>query len=469
MVQNEEVQIDNIDTHNAAPTWSGYIYQGKVAIYSALNVINNLIYACSDKIEEYSLVIEDLEDFAINKNGNDKSIHQVKAKPNSHNIGNYSEAILLLLAKLEKYPHINEAVLHTATDLHEFTEEQLKKNIKNYDTKDKKRLTDYKNILFDDSADRVDKFDTVLPKLKIANETSSYGIKNVLRIDQIDNIIKQEIKRFYEVTQSEHLYQVEENISSVYAKFVYLIENQVHTSHLKKQKIIIKFTELINILNNESIFDYTEETASLVLLQSMCSQFNHYIDENEIGELDEITYTKKWNEHQHALNILEKKDFYSLCARLTPHKCFSPYKSVNIQELLEVIEPTGIKDVFMRALLETNGRIEVPSDLKDAYVLFEDGKFHSLTTLTDHKNKYRYVGRMIINNINKNNDLSELLFDIDVFVTGYLNNEWHDTITKIKIDEASPIVTKNDNREKITEPKTIKFIDIESFIGSVDI
>lgn len=61
-----------------------------------------------------------------------------------------------------------------------------------------------------------------------------------------------------------------------------------------------------------------------------------------------------------------------------------------------------------------------------------------------------------------------LLFDIDVFITGSLNDEYQGTITNVKTDATSSIIKGNDNRETIVEPKTIRFIDIDTFIGDVD-
>lgn len=59
--------------HTAITTWSGFVYQGKVALYHALILINN-----GD--EDFELQLDSSDDFAIYKGNLLMSIHQVKAR-----------------------------------------------------------------------------------------------------------------------------------------------------------------------------------------------------------------------------------------------------------------------------------------------------------------------------------------------------------------------------------------------------
>jgi len=70
-------QLDDINSeivHSAISTWSGFVYQGKVALYQTLKILNDVAAA-----NNYSLQLDSLEDFAIIHNQVIKSIHQVKA------------------------------------------------------------------------------------------------------------------------------------------------------------------------------------------------------------------------------------------------------------------------------------------------------------------------------------------------------------------------------------------------------
>lgn len=57
--------------HTAAPTWSGFIYQGHLALYHSIECLLNKM--------SFELQIDSIDDFAIIENGVAVSTHQVKA------------------------------------------------------------------------------------------------------------------------------------------------------------------------------------------------------------------------------------------------------------------------------------------------------------------------------------------------------------------------------------------------------
>ncbi|HEX8516870.1 MAG TPA: ABC-three component system protein [Bacteroidia bacterium] len=63
--------------HDATPTWNGFNYQGKVALCVTLDKLLQLALA-NQFIDDYSLELEWLEDFAIKKNDEYETLHQVK-------------------------------------------------------------------------------------------------------------------------------------------------------------------------------------------------------------------------------------------------------------------------------------------------------------------------------------------------------------------------------------------------------
>lgn len=112
--------IDRLDKklkYDATNSWSGYNYQGKTAIYIALEKINSLHSSVNDAvIPTYFLELEWLEDFSIIYQSNGKmnyeSIHQVKAREDTK-ISSYAQALTLLLKKIENHSEIGQAYLHT--------------------------------------------------------------------------------------------------------------------------------------------------------------------------------------------------------------------------------------------------------------------------------------------------------------------------------------------------------------------
>lgn len=94
---------------DASPSWSGFNYQGKVALYYALKCIN------SELIEKdfsgYSLMLEDNEDFEIIIDNASTSFHQVKAYEKS-SYSKYSDALLEITLELSKNPNVTGKI-HT--------------------------------------------------------------------------------------------------------------------------------------------------------------------------------------------------------------------------------------------------------------------------------------------------------------------------------------------------------------------
>jgi hypothetical protein len=91
------------EPHSAIPSWSGYIYQGKIAFYEVLRVIKkNLEEDENYDFSNYSLEVEWQEDFAIKVGNNYKSIHQVKAYAEGTSPTQYNDALVGLYDKLDK-------------------------------------------------------------------------------------------------------------------------------------------------------------------------------------------------------------------------------------------------------------------------------------------------------------------------------------------------------------------------------
>jgi hypothetical protein len=76
-MNGEEHKVsDNTDKNypaTAITTWSGFVYQGKIALYHCLKMINQ-----GDV--DFELQLDSSDDFAIYKSGVLTSAHQVKAK-----------------------------------------------------------------------------------------------------------------------------------------------------------------------------------------------------------------------------------------------------------------------------------------------------------------------------------------------------------------------------------------------------
>ena len=125
-----DVDKDNWDATNS---WSGYNYQGKIALFVVLKKLNELISMGElDEIEKYSVELEWLEDFSILYKGDAgvqyKTIHQVKAK-DKHNISDYEDALVKLYYKIVNYKTIEYAYLHVCKPI-DYNEDEWNDNVK---------------------------------------------------------------------------------------------------------------------------------------------------------------------------------------------------------------------------------------------------------------------------------------------------------------------------------------------------
>lgn len=87
-------------SHDASATWSGFNYQGKIALYHVLKII------CEKKtidigydFSDYSLILENNEDFDIRGPGGFESFHQVKAINNTA-LSTYENALFAMMLQL---------------------------------------------------------------------------------------------------------------------------------------------------------------------------------------------------------------------------------------------------------------------------------------------------------------------------------------------------------------------------------
>jgi len=159
----EESRKDNWDATNS---WSGYNYQGKIALYLGIHKINDLIINGKGKdLEKYSVEIEWLEDFSIVYTDAAtrvyQSIHQVKAKENT-SIKDYEDALVKLYHKIEKDSLIINAYLHVcrALDYKGSTwKESIETIIRNCSQikELKNKIEDYKNCNEDIKQKQIDK------------------------------------------------------------------------------------------------------------------------------------------------------------------------------------------------------------------------------------------------------------------------------------------------------------------------
>jgi hypothetical protein len=461
--QNIEYRIEEQDVEKASSTWSGFVYQGKIAIYAVLKYINQL-YPKIDEIKRLSLEIEYLEDFSILRDGEHVSIHQVKAKPTTNTIGSYNEANLNLLGKLAKYNSIQEASLHTAVKIKEFTKDDVSNNLKSFNVANKKEeLGKYKTKLFEDG-----KFDEVYSKLKISCNDGIVPMERVIELKEIKNLIINELKVFYLKWDTEKIREKngsQENVNHIYSNLTYLIEDKVHKDHAKiliEEKIIIKFEDILNILEHQSVFNYSQSTVSSLLLHQLVDDFDEYCSCYGISE-ENVELKETWLKHLIQLKKFHPSDFLMLCRKLTPNIILQNKDILGLEEYKNIMQTDGVVGSFFNGLNHFNDKLHEPKNVQNAYELLNDGVRYLLTTINKSGPvAHNIVGKKIYENLSNDETMFKMLYEIDSYINSNIEEKYTGNIVHVKEDLGSEVVQEEDLKQTITSQKTINFVKVDT-------
>ena len=147
--------MENVFEHDAIPTWSGFIYQGRIAVYLAIKKIIELRDGNKiSEIDKYAIEMEKCEDIAIVYKGeNEKreyiSIHQVKNEKEDA-LSEYKIPLIQLMLEKGYYQKygggVPAAYLHIANNARTKTkdfETGYLKNLKNW----KQDILNYYNAI----------------------------------------------------------------------------------------------------------------------------------------------------------------------------------------------------------------------------------------------------------------------------------------------------------------------------------
>lgn len=363
---------------DASPSWSGFNYQGKVALYYALSLIN--ASPVETDFSDSALMLEDNEDFEILCNGISVSIHQVKAY-NSSTYGKYSDALFEITLELYKQPGVIGKI-HTWKKINSKPNFQdLKASI----TDDLKILLDhYLNTNPKDGSSIIEKAvstDKNKPKqaaiLKAAfpeyTVTELFEVLDSIyrgqndAINRLDSYLYQDGNRFCELEEINEKIKSEisialearnitcttEQLEKTFHYFLGMMDRYIIQRHKTKQqeeKISIAFNEIIEVLENDH-----EDISSEYLAYEFKNQFAHQIDEY-ISDPDDYTDPEEnvlcnLKEASKFLLSLSPMDLWSYYRSFCPHIDLAHHNNT-INAL--ATNPEGIRHVLIRILHEVN-------------------------------------------------------------------------------------------------------------------
>lgn len=512
------------DYWDATNSWSGYNYQGKVALFVVLKKINELIcMGKADEIKKYVVELEWLEDFSIlYKNGNDtqyETIHQVKAK-NKHNIADYEDALVKMYYKGVKRSTIKIAYLHICNPINyndtewndnvkklivkcsqtekmkdsiikyknsEFKKEEVEKI---YKPKEKssinKLINEYNEKYFNFRKVDVDNVDKILDKIlsdlneQIAtckkeikdeniNKIKVYSYpdkKTYCELGEIDNLIKKEIINYWENVGAEGWKCVDQSFcDTIFLCLKGLIDNHITQRHIQYNKTkerSIEFICIKKILDSDDSIKRSEEYYLYRIKEKLLLLCDEYHRYciDECDTEEREAYCKK----------CEVNSFYEKISKMSQYKIRDLIHAINPNILKKIDEMNWsdycnedrYKNPFFKGLRD----IEAPYEKNKNYISYlgKDKKMNLLTTMGNNDGSKKALMRAcsaIVSNL----DLYEIeiLMDYDYLISKDLETE------NSIYDEAGDFLKHFKLEEDhIYHCKNIKIVSLQSAIANID-
>lgn len=456
-------KLDMSLVHDASATWSGFNYQGKVAIYVVLYLINNQHLLEKTELnswQDYELELEYLEDFSIKVNGNYFTIHQVKAYKNGHLISKYSDAIWALIEKLMSKPIIEKACLHTLVQV-----EKLKNNsidvIKNLNPS-KQKLKEFKEEHIES-----EEIIEIIDKLSFYNLHSKYSL--FCSLDNLESLIKEEIKTYYENNENEYYQGDKCYLKKVYHHILGKIDNHIIAGHNQiiqenpedRTPISIPFSEIVELLEK----DYNEVGESY-LIYCMKNNINKYVsdfcEEACLKEQKDFCSKCFLQCYITEVNMLDNDDYFRFVKNINPHKVLED--NLSIMNYTRFVQAQEYKGSFFEILQEIEKYVSIKKN-KIIYIgKVNQRKMKYLPTTIRHtysrdpsgRKKEKEIKKIARKILSENSEVIEDLYEIDNMISLDVNVERLGS----KLNDVSKI--SEDQNKKIKETKNIGITDVDS-------
>lgn len=456
-------EIDKSDTHSAVSSWSGYDFQGKIAVYTVLCLINEMGISKED-IQSFTLEIEHLEDFSIKFNGSYYSIHQVKSyqSKGKDKLNSYKGAILDLLGKCASYEEIKFAHLHSTCSIDSVSKEEVETLLKEYNsTKKVEQIKRYKKLLFDEG-----KFNLLYEKLYVNDDLEEKIFKRVVDITEIEEEIKEQIKCFYEKNEDKipiEFADIDENLDYIYNNLLAEIDCFVIEQHKKiSEKPEIPFVKFMEILVKRHVFVFSNKTAASLLKDVIQNSFLEYCADNDICPINDKEICINWERNWGVICSLSDEEFLILCKKISPDIVMTK-KNISLYEYRNLLSDAGVNKTLFPMVMAIKDTGQELTGVKDIFVLNKLGLHHLITTISKPmaKNAVPNTGRKIFDNLKRDNTLAHLLFDINKLITTELEGFFEGPIIDVRKAYEEEFDLKEVEKETIISPKRMEFMPIE--------
>lgn len=250
-----------LDNRSAIPSWSGFIYQGKVGLYHSLHLINS--FPKEGTSLQHSVKFETLDDFVVYDSQNRAfSLHQVKATKSSKR-----SSYVTALKQASEVDHNSQCTPQTLRYFHVSQE-----------------------------IDNAENFPTGAEKAK--NKVEFYQYSNnrkYVPVDEIDSLVESKIRLYL---QSNELLDADDTVSLKRERLEALVSSRVNLAHRRNQggkrkfdaadSTPITFEEIIKVLRLE-LMNINDEGSILFkyrahLLKSLSTTITYFENDQQENE-----------------------------------------------------------------------------------------------------------------------------------------------------------------------------------------
>lgn len=422
--------------HTAIPSWSGFIYQGKVAVYHLLTLL------CEDKDRDFSLQLDSLEDFAVLTGRNEiVSMHQVKALGEG-GISSYKDKngrnAFEKLKENARNRNCSNAFFHLAHKIMDKSEKDIE--------------TEYGPVKI----------------YKYCNGSCECPP------DQIDFRIEEQIRSlFLQYFSSEGWRNNSEYLKKTRIFICEIISEKVLQIHAKGQRVtgnmnavankeVISFAQIASILNDD-LNDINEERYFLCLIrQDFCSYYEEFLKRELYGSNSDSL--SKISEYMLKIESFDENTLIEFIKNICPHRK-SEFKS--LRQYKDCIDKDGIRDGFLKILKQLK-KTQFNND-KNTYIWEVNSSRYYPTSIIHGGKSSADVCRSILENA-KENDLG-LMFERDNLITISMDvdsvlNEVPDVVDLINSISASGDIPKESTR--ITRWKNVALVSLSEAEGVIN-
>ena len=378
--------------HSAIPSWSGYIYQGKVAAYHVLRTVNEKLQTDVDtKFDNYELEIEWQEDFAIKVNGSYDSIHQVKAYEQGTYPTVYNKALTDLYDKLSKGIGVS-GWLNIWNPIN-FTSGTTSKDFPELKNENKGSYSQ-----------------TVVDKVDIYQYCNG---NKFCDLDEIDRLIVKKIGEIYKLNNFGISSLTNEQYEFVRFKLYQIIDDhivEVHKDPTKKKKTIPFNTMIAKFAVNYE--EYSKEYEYIKVKENFFEKAYNYCNNRRNCSVDlTLQNGKRLCDSNCALFKIEKElesktaeEVYKIILQSTPH----------YQLMTDLLDNVGLTFGLSKIFHTLNKNYQT-----NQYLYKKDATYLPTTIHTPDNIP------IIAKNILENKELDSIVsqYEIDIFISRDVNSE----------------------------------------------